>query len=555
MSETTQQQNLFDADAPGGPVECLGMTFESDAARRSHFLEILREKLKDPEFRQIEGFPIGEDEDILALSDPPYYTACPNPFLEQFIECYGKPYDPETDDYHREPFATDVSEGKNDPIYNAHSYHTKVPHKAIMRYILHYTEPGEIVFDGFCGTGMTGVAAQLCGDTESIQALGYSLDKDNSIFDEKGDYVSKLGSRRSILGDLSTVATFIAYSYNTRTNIDEFEQQARALLSSVKEDCEWMYLTLHQPKEKQLKKACETLIVEAKKATQDDNDLPFGKINYTIYSDVFSCPECASEVVFWQTAIDHDKGCVKDRFPCPECASELTKGVMERAWSIKLDDTIGQTIRQAKQVPVLINYTFGNKKFEKVPDSFDLLLIEYIEGKRTLDKYPISRMPEGEESRRNDDIGITHVHHYYTRRNLLTLASFSEKVFTRQNNLKELLILTGAMPDLEKTARLRIGAYFKGGRGVVSAGLSGTLYIPSLSIEKRVTFGLENRIKTLKSVLPKCKAAYSSVITTQSSTKFKGLAESVDYIFLDPPFGSNLVSVTGVENRSCCGRE
>jgi hypothetical protein len=27
-------------------------------------------------------------------------------------------------------------------------------------------------------------------------------------------------------------------------------------------------------------------------------------------------------------------------------------------------------------------------------------------------------MPEGDESRRNDDIGLTHVHHFYTRRNL-----------------------------------------------------------------------------------------------------------------------------------------
>ena len=35
-----------------------------------------------------------------------------------------------------------------------------------MRYILHYTQPGDIVFDGFCGTGMTGVAAHG-GDRES----------------------------------------------------------------------------------------------------------------------------------------------------------------------------------------------------------------------------------------------------------------------------------------------------------------------------------------------------------------------------------------------------
>ena len=71
-------------DPVEGQFECLGMTFENDEARRAYFLERLREKLADPEFRKIEGFPIGKDEDILALSDPPYYTACPNPFLRGF---------------------------------------------------------------------------------------------------------------------------------------------------------------------------------------------------------------------------------------------------------------------------------------------------------------------------------------------------------------------------------------------------------------------------------------------------------------------------------------
>lgn len=63
--------------------------------------------------RNIEGFPIGTDEDIIALSDAPFYTACPNPFIEDFIKEYGTPYDEATDNYHREPFAADVSEGKN----------------------------------------------------------------------------------------------------------------------------------------------------------------------------------------------------------------------------------------------------------------------------------------------------------------------------------------------------------------------------------------------------------------------------------------------------------
>src|ERR1700685_3695262 len=66
-------------------IECLGMTFESDGARRAYFLDKLSQHLKDPDFRKTEGFPKAEDDDILALSDPPYYTACPNPFFSEVL--------------------------------------------------------------------------------------------------------------------------------------------------------------------------------------------------------------------------------------------------------------------------------------------------------------------------------------------------------------------------------------------------------------------------------------------------------------------------------------
>jgi hypothetical protein len=133
-----------------GPVECLGQTFPSDAVRREHFLKLLAEKFKDQKFRNQEGFPQGTDEAILAMSDPPYYTACPNPWLADFVACYGKPYDP-SESYSREPLAIDVSVGKTDQLYKAHGYHTKVPHLAIAPSILYYTKPGDIVLDGFAG--------------------------------------------------------------------------------------------------------------------------------------------------------------------------------------------------------------------------------------------------------------------------------------------------------------------------------------------------------------------------------------------------------------------
>ena len=52
---------LFDEEltVQDGPVTCLGMTFANDAERRVYFTEQLRKKLKDTEFREIEGFPIG----------------------------------------------------------------------------------------------------------------------------------------------------------------------------------------------------------------------------------------------------------------------------------------------------------------------------------------------------------------------------------------------------------------------------------------------------------------------------------------------------------------
>jgi len=50
---------------PTGSITCLDMTFENDEERRAHFTEELGKKLQYPEFRKIEGFPIGKYEDIL----------------------------------------------------------------------------------------------------------------------------------------------------------------------------------------------------------------------------------------------------------------------------------------------------------------------------------------------------------------------------------------------------------------------------------------------------------------------------------------------------------
>lgn len=501
-----------------GPVECLGQTFPSDEARREHYLKLLSEKLREPEFRQIEGFPIGSDEDILALSDPPYYTACPNPFIEDFVRHYGKPYDSSVP-YSKEPFAADVSEGKNDPIYNAHSYHTKVPHKAIMRYILHYTQPGDVVLDGFCGTGMTGIAAQLCGNRQVVESLGFRVEPDGSILEqqnEEGRHVwkkfSKLGSRRAILNDLSTVATFIAFNYNTPIDFYDFEKEAKKILAEVESECGWMYETLHF------------------------DGSTKGKINFTVWSDVFICSQCAGEVIFWESGVDKSAGKAMDEFPCPHCSSMLTKRNMERASTSRLDPLLNQVIKQAKQVPVLINYSVNRKRFEKTPDPFDLELISRIDAMSGAAWVPTDRMMEGGETRRNDPAGITHVHHFYTPRNIIVLGLLREKI--AKADRRYLFWFTSALTWVGKENRLHLGNYFGGGGGVITS-LRGTWYVASLSVETSVIerFALRTRAQQVRN-----NTRAEDVITTCGSFSNLGVpSASVDYLFIDPPFGGNLM--------------
>ena len=337
--------------------------------------------------RNREGFPIADDEDIIALSDAPYYTACPNPFIEEFLKENGTVYDESSDDYHREPFTADVSEGKNDPIYMAHSYHTKVPHKAIMNFIKHYTEPGDIVFDGFCGTGMTGVAARALGEKTLTTAYG----KDDS--------------RYAIVSDLSPIATYLAYNYNTRIDPDRFYEDANRIIDECEDEFSWMFKTRHN------------ITGESQFALQDiSGETRFGRINYTVLSDVFVCPTCGKEIVFWNAAVDHEKGKVNDRFSCPSCGVSLKKQDCVRAKQKYYDDGIGEIVEQSKLVPVQINYTYGGKRYTKEPDAYDFELIKKIEDFRIPYPYPVDHLPKGFNTEQPiQSHGLTNVHHFYTK--------------------------------------------------------------------------------------------------------------------------------------------
>ncbi len=502
------QQKLGLKSKATGSVECLGQAFPSEETRREHFLKLLAEKLKDPEFRKIEGFPIGRDEDILALSDPPYYTACPNPWIGDFLKAYGTPYDPKKP-YHREPFAADVSEGKSHPIYNAHSYHTKVPHRAIMRYILHYTEPGDVIFDGFAGTGMAGVAAQLCGDRAEVQELGYRVRDDGVILDEEGKAFSKLGARRAILNDLSPAATFIASLYNLPCDAQEFDDEAKRVLEKVSEECGWMFVSQNKGKTEQAE--------------------------YFVWSDVFACSECGKEFVFWDVAVDQEAEKVHTNFNCPACDAELTKRKVQRVFENYFDKQLQKVCKLTKRQLVLVSGKGSLGTGERPPCQSDTDLVSKIAATdpASFGWFPTEELKPGDKTSDPFNVGIHYAHQFFTPRNLRVLASFYKHSKGGRFFPRILALMTGGLLGISLMQRFRPKTTFP------NMILSGTLYVGSLVREWSAIKWLNGKLRTLGKAFQK--KSYTSMIGVGSASDTRIPSGTIDYLFIDPPFGSNLM--------------
>lgn len=514
----TEQKSLFldtdfeEVQITPQPVTCLGMTFESDEARRAYFREELRKRL--PELRKIEGFPIGEDDDIINLSDPPYYTACPNPWLNDFIEQWEKEKVQLAECGKRneklkvmQPYAADVSEGKNNPVYTAHTYHTKVPHPAIMRYILHYTQPGDIVFDGFAGTGMTGVAAGACGnDNDEIAS------RINAEWVTQFGHKPNWGLRHAIIGDLSPYASNIAYFYNNPVDVKLLKHEVERIKKEMEEECGWMY------------------------RTTNSKGVPVGKISFVNWSDVMVCPSCGKEYVFWDQAIDKNNKCVRDEFSCPHCGSTQTKKTANIAVQTYYDEALNKSVKRVVQKPVIVVAKAGKEKIQREPNEYDFEVLKKIDDLKYSNSFPVSALPVGAETLRNVDRGITHSHHFFTKRNLIALALLSAKIEQSKYALPLRFLFTGMIVLSSNMNRVRVTNFYNRGKG----NLSGTLYVPSLSVETSVIDQIEERFKTIEK-------ACSVLSSTKSNGQYIGSADnltlkndSVDYIFTDPPFGANL---------------
>lgn len=179
---------------------------------------------------------------------------------------------------------TGVAVRRSSSLYSVHAYHTKIPAEAIASFIAAHTEPGDLVLDPFCGSGMTGVAAALVG-------------------------------RRAVLNDLSPAAVHIAGNYTTPCDPAAFGDAVRRVLDKVGDRVADLYSSTH--------------------------DGHAATIEYLVWSEIRQCIECGADLLLWDV---REAGLRTLR--CPRCGFEATKADLPVVGERAVEANLSQHGRQ-----------------------------------------------------------------------------------------------------------------------------------------------------------------------------------------------------------------
>ena len=171
-----------------------------------------------------------------------------------------------------------------------------------------------------------------------------------------------------------------------------------------------------------------------------------------MWSEVFSCPECAGEIVFLNEALDGDTKRTRSSFSCPQCTAVLTKSNLERSFETLVDSVSGQPWRRICLRPVLMNYSIGKARYEKEIDRRDLSTLDRIANlpmpvEMPTNAFPIHEMYHGS---RLAPKGFTHVRYMFLPRAAHALAAMwrrSERC--RDHRIKAHAAILRGTGDLE----------------------------------------------------------------------------------------------------------
>ena len=363
---------------------------------------------------------------------------------------------------------------RTDPVYNCHSYLTKVPIGAIQPFIETFTKPGEIVVDFFAGSGMTGLAALTL-------------------------------NRRARLSDISVLGKHIAMGYlmdvpaqNLRSTADQVVAKARKTLGSL-------YIT---------KRRSDGAMVEMVR---------------TIWSFTYLCPSCGYDIVYYKAL--NAQGCVPQL--CPSCGEPFSR----RSWP------------RGKDVPVevVVKGENGRQAGQAICDT-DLLQMSKAQKDKRLGQLPSLPIKEDREMFSRSGLGrsgMTETGKFFSPRNGIALLELWRAINDIEDE-KIRIELRFAFTAILPRASMR---YQWSAKRPLNA-QNQTYYIAPVYYEWNIFDLFARKVNAVIRANDALFSTNDSFATDRlhdisyeiaSAEKLAHLDDcSADYVFTDPPFGSNI---------------
>lgn len=392
------------------------------------------------------------------------------------------------------------------PLYNAFSYPTKISPEAIALYIATHTKPGATVMDTFAGSGTAGLATKLCDQpTPEMKRLAVEM-----------GLHPQWGPRHAILYELSVIGSFAAEVMCNPPDPALFEQEVAALVADGYD-------------------ALAPLLTVV-----DEHGQP-GVLRHVIWSEVLVCPHCGQEHSMWESAVEQAPLHVRsgdDPIQCPSCERSAVLDEVARATERVYDALLDRFIERRKRVLVRVYGKTGKRKWQRAAQPSDVETLKLVDGFPTPTSTPVAELQLGDLYRSGYHFGITHLHHLYTRRNLITVATLLDLVERRDERVRQALrLLVLSYNQSHATLMTRVVVKDGGSDFVLTGAQSGVLYVSGLPVEKNVIEGIARKAKPLQAAFALVRGSKSTVVVhNQSSTALGENSQSVDYVFTDPPF-------------------
>lgn len=362
---------------------------------------------------------------------------------------------------------------RTDPVYNMHGYLTKVPVQAIIPFIDNFTAPGDTIVDPFAGSGMTAVAARMCG-------------------------------RNAIVSDISRLGQHIGEGYLCQVSSIELQQVAAEIVAASKKAVGHLYDTV---------RSSDQMPVEAIRA---------------VWTFIYRCGQCGNTINYYEAfkAAEWRAADIK----CLSCGAGFVKR--------------GATVVGEEPVLTVVPGEQG-KQIEQPFSEFDRERLAEAENLNYIEKIPSAVIDEHREMYRRSALakwGLTETRKFFSQRNAAVLYDIWARIQALSSpalRKKMLFAFTAILPRASKR-------YQWSPKAPLNAA-NQTYYLSPVFFEWNVYDLFQRKCKAVikadtyiqKASNRDCGTHQRYEVVSANALTHLG-DESIDYVFTDPPFGSNI---------------